>query len=576
MGTIFKLSWRNLLRHKRRNLMLGIGIAFGMMVLVLSNAFSYGMVDLIFKDIVSLAYGHVMVEGIQDLNSQPMLRDKAAVEELIRKTIPAEELVDIKEYFGAYGKAIGNREADFVTLIGLFLDHEPDPKSYFTRFFTRVAGDYNDFFNPRYDYPIIISASKAKSLNVKLHDVVWVRLATASGQVQAVPFTIVAVANANNLFLEYAVFMEGKLAKKLLGYQPWEAANLQITLKNPQQKAKYYAGLLYRGLKPKRLAVRGKVADQPCQLIGVKNESAARKILRSNLNIVAGDLTQALGKEGVMLNAGLATRLGLKPNDSFAFQYPTRQGGWQTESLTVTAIFRNNLNLGVEPVLINSEKAFALFNRVHPAYGKAGEVTLTAPWADAVAREFKLLPRSMNSDQLTKIVKAERKIKTKQPRINVATMYEGASYIIQMGDVLNFISGVAVMTLFLIILIGIANTLGMTVQERTREIGTMRAIGMQRREVRNLFLLETLVLTSLACGAGIILAWLLMLALGMVPLNFNGAFNIILRNGHLYFKMDGLGMVINLLFILLMAELTAFFPAGRAAKLLATEALRHH
>ena len=43
-------------------------------------------------------------------------------------------------------------------------------------------------------------------------------------------------------------------------------------------------------------------------------------------------------------------------------------------------------------------------------------------------------------------------------------------------------------------MIGILNTLAIAIRERTREIGTLRAIGMQRRKVLWLFVLETALL----------------------------------------------------------------------------------
>ncbi len=48
--------------------------------------------------------------------------------------------------------------------------------------------------------------------------------------------------------------------------------------------------------------------------------------------------------------------------------------------------------------------------------------------------------------------------------------------------------------LLVIVVIGIMNTLAIAIRERTREIGTLRAIGMQRRAVLRLFLLESALL----------------------------------------------------------------------------------
>ena len=51
-----------------------------------------------------------------------------------------------------------------------------------------------------------------------------------------------------------------------------------------------------------------------------------------------------------------------------------------------------------------------------------------------------------------------------------------------------------IVILIAIIIIGIMNTMWIAIRERTREIGTLRAIGMHRREVLWMFLLESLML----------------------------------------------------------------------------------
>ena len=63
MNIIFKVSLRNLLRQKRRNFFLGIGIAFGMSILVIASSFSQGLVDVLIKDLISSVTGHVQING---------------------------------------------------------------------------------------------------------------------------------------------------------------------------------------------------------------------------------------------------------------------------------------------------------------------------------------------------------------------------------------------------------------------------------------------------------------------------------------------------------------------------------
>ena len=155
-------------------------------------------------------------------------------------------------------------------------------------------------------------------------------------------------------------------------------------------------------------------------------------------------------------------------------------------------------------------------------------------------------------------------------------MYEMASMIIKLEYALNLITLVAVLILFFIIQVGVVNTLRMTIKERTREIGTMRAIGMPRQDVRTQFLLETFFLSSAACVVGVGLAFLGMALLSRITFDLEGnPLGMLFVKGHLHFLPTFAGTALYVVLILLIAAVTAWFPARRAAKLSPSEALRH-
>ena len=112
----------------------------------------------------------------------------------------------------------------------------------------------------------------------------------------------------------------------------------------------------------------------------------------------------------------------------------------------------------------------------------------------------------------------------------------------------------AVLILFFIILIGVVNTLRMTIKERTREIGTIRAIGMQKRDVRNVFIMETLFLTALSCIAGVTLGIVVIKVLGAFTFNSTGALSIILKDGRLVFKLAPLSILKFLLILVILVS----------------------
>ena len=60
-------------------------------------------------------------------------------------------------------------------------------------------------------------------------------------------------------------------------------------------------------------------------------------------------------------------------------------------------------------------------------------------------------------------------------------------------------------------LFGITNTLSLSVYERTREIGLMRAIGTYRKQIRRMIFIESSIISifgaALGTGLGIFFAW---------------------------------------------------------------------
>ncbi|MFJ7113281.1 ABC transporter permease [Streptomyces albogriseolus] len=78
----------------------------------------------------------------------------------------------------------------------------------------------------------------------------------------------------------------------------------------------------------------------------------------------------------------------------------------------------------------------------------------------------------------------------------------------QIGQLLNMIYGLLALAIIVAIL-GVVNTLALSVVERTREIGLMRAIGLSRRQLRRMIRMESVVIALFGAllGLGLGLGW---------------------------------------------------------------------
>jgi putative ABC transport system permease protein len=124
-----------------------------------------------------------------------------------------------------------------------------------------------------------------------------------------------------------------------------------------------------------------------------------------------------------------------------------------------------------------------------------------------------------------------------------------------------------------IVVMSVINTMSMSVMERTREIGTMRALGLKRYGVKFLFATEGALLGVLGSAAGSLLFFAVYAAIAAaqptyippassnpVPLRVDLVWPALVRSG---------------MFMALLSLLAAFVPARRSARMTIVDALGH-
>jgi putative ABC transport system permease protein len=281
-------------------------------------------------------------------------------------------------------------------------------------------------------------------------------------------------------------------------------------------------------------------------------------------------------KDGVILSQPLARSLQAALGSRITYRYTPKYGSDPVErQLVVKGIVSPPAPFADSTAFANEEVFYQSFFWNIPR--NPAVVAHDAPLFKALLPEWQLMERSPNTDAATKKRLALNREPWKGARVDVQTMFENASLIVDFQRGLNIVSIVAVLILFFVILIGVVNTMRMSIRERIREIGTNRAIGMQRSDVRSVFVLEVVFLAVLACAAGILLAYGLMSLLATITVDLkDNPFSMFFVNKHLYFVPTAGDIIANFLTIVIVTLVIAFLTARQAARMRVADALRHY
>jgi putative ABC transport system permease protein len=134
----------------------------------------------------------------------------------------------------------------------------------------------------------------------------------------------------------------------------------------------------------------------------------------------------------------------------------------------------------------------------------------------------------------------------------------------QLNQLLYMVYGLLGMSL-VIAVFGVVNTMALSVFERSRELGMLRAIGLDRAGVKRMITLESLMISMLGAVLGLALGTFLAWAAGEVA-------QTVFTRYSTQLPWDSYGVFFVL--TLVMGALAALWPARQAARLHPLEALR--
>jgi putative ABC transport system permease protein len=269
--------------------------------------------------------------------------------------------------------------------------------------------------------------------------------------------------------------------------------------------------------------------------------------------IVAGKGLEEKGG-GVILGADLADMLGIRIGDPVTIVVQTLHGGLNLTYATLVGT-KNGRHF---PSSVYLEMPLADAQRLLRVHDRVSQVVIGAEDIDSIPALMQQVEAALRKQQQPYTLRAYPELIPIYP---------------QAIPSFKFISIVVGGVLFILVGGGIGNVMAMAVLERKREIGTLRALGMEKNQVRNLFLTEGFIIGVLGALAGLLLASVLTQLIashGGIRLPPPPGTQQILT---IIPQMDALSSLLGVAMPLLVSVLAAWWPAAASANLNPVEAL---
>lgn len=260
-------------------------------------------------------------------------------------------------------------------------------------------------------------------------------------------------------------------------------------------------------------------------------------------------------QEAAILSSGLVELLHLKQGETATMLSNTLTGQANALDITVGHIF-NTGNAGS-----NDKFAFvtlALARSLLDAEGRADRLTI--------------LLKDVGRTEAMR-TRLTQKLRAAGFDVEIQTWQELSDFYNQVHGMFDMIFGFIFSIVLTVVVMSVANSMGMTVVERTREIGTLRAIGLKRSGVIRLFTAESMLLTLIGCITGLVLALLVRWGVNLAHISYtppNSAASV-----PLLIDMDTRRVIFTFMLMSMVGTLAAYLPARRAARSLIIDALGH-
>lgn len=323
--------------------------------------------------------------------------------------------------------------------------------------------------------------------------------------------------------------------------------------------------------------------DGTAQDLGLTGVDITREEgLHRTLQLTQGKLEDLARPGTVLLFEKQAKKLGARVGDALTISAPTFRGAHNTADVTVVAVAKDVGFMSGFGCFMNGDTLRQLY-QLKPDTTGALHLYLKDVQQTKVVQE-RLRKRLSELGYLLmdpdpraywfKFETVQREDWTGQ-KLDVTNWEEEISFMAWVVTALDALTFALIFVLLVIIAVGVMNTLWIAIRERTREIGTLRAIGMQRTRVLAMFVVEALALGLAATATGGVVAALVAASLNAARIPVAEAVQVITLSDTLSLHVTAGSVLGAVLFITLCTTLISLVPSFLAARMKPVTAMHH-
>lgn len=288
-----------------------------------------------------------------------------------------------------------------------------------------------------------------------------------------------------------------------------------------------------------------------------------------------GNIEDLVNTGTIILFATHAKKLKVRVGDTVTASMPTYRNTSNTKDLRVIAVLKDIGFLSQFSIFMNKKDLRDIYQLNDDT---TGQIMIYLKNINEVPRVENDLRKIISENGFRLMEKEAKPFWSKFERvaaetwtglkIDITTWEDEISFMKWVIKTFAALSVALVLVLLFIIVLGITNAIWMSIKERTNEIGTLRSIGMQRRNIILMFILEGAILSIISTVVGLILGVLFCYILNWVQIPVSSmAFRAMILSDHMIFLVKLPNIISSFFIITVFTTSGAIIPAYKASKM---------